>query len=328
MSEINECLNTLTPRVLDFPEAIKPPPDPLTWALDLFKAAVVEADMQSMETGADNNSEQQISYFDQQDPATFERFRSAILEGLAVHGSLELIDYRDDGGTLRDNADWSWQLFCDHFAKGLASRHPMGHYLKATLWTSCGEHVYKAHCDLADGFLVHLSGHKHVRVWPVPEPYLKKVIYDHGDFEGRMTTEPVDFELKPSQILFIPAGSMHEVVAHSGQAAVSVSYHMGSPFPLMSLCAQLNKLHPGAEITLPQDVMGLKKFDITFFQPSRFSQAELDWNQTAEVMPQELAEALLGVLKSSKLNSTALHQLLSVWWRTARRQSVYPGPYP
>lgn len=325
MSEINECLNTLTPRVLDFPEAIKPPPDPLTWALDLFKAAVVEADMQSMETGTDSNSEQQISYFDQQDPATFERFRSAILEGLAVHGSLELIDYRDDGGTLRDNADWSWQLFCDHFAKGLASSHPMGHYLKATLWTSCGEHVYKAHCDLADGFLVHLSGHKHVRVWPVPEQYLKKIIYDHGDFEGRMTTEPVDFELKPSQILFIPAGSMHEVVARSGQAAVSVSYHMGSPFPLMSLCAQLNKLHPGAEITLPQDVMGLKKFDITFFQPSHFLQAG---RGDIEAMPQELAEALMGVLKSSKLNSTALQQLLSLWWRTARSQSVYPGPYP
>ena len=325
MSEITKYLNTLTPRVLDFPAAIKPPPEPLTWALDLFKAAVVEADMQSLENGTQSDSEQRISYFDQQDPATFERFRSAILGGLAVHGSLELIDYRDDGGTVRDNADWSWQLFCDHFAKGLASSHPMGHYLKATLWTSCGEHVYTAHCDLADGFLVHLSGHKHVRVWPVPEQYLKKVIYNHRDFEGRMTTEPVDFELKPAQILFIPAGSMHEVVAHSGQAAVSVSYHMGSPFPLMSLCAQLNKLHQGAEISLPEDLMGLKKFDITFFQPSRFLKAGVSDNET---MPQELAEALLGVLKSSKLDSSALQQLLSVWWRTARRQSVYPGPYP
>jgi len=325
MSEITECLNTLTPRVLDFPERIKPPPDPLTWALDLFKAAVVEADMQSIETGTESDQEQQISYFDQQDPATYQRFRKGILEGRAVHGSLELIDYRDDGGTLRDNADWSWQIFCDHFQKGLASYHPMGHYLKATLWTSCGEHRYKAHCDLADGFLVHLTGHKHVRVWPVPEQYLNKVLYDHSDFEGRMTSEPVDFELKPSQILFIPAGSMHEVVAHSGQASVSVSYHMGSPFPLMSLCTQLNQLQPGAEISLSQDLMGLSKFDITFFQPSRFSQAG---RGDDEAMPRELVEALLKVLKSSKLNSTSLHQLLSAWWRTARRQPVYPGPYP
>ena len=325
MSEITECLNTLAPRVLDFPATITPPSDPLSWALDLFKAAVTEADMQSMETSTESDSEQQISYFDQQDPATFQRFRSAILESRAVHGSLELIDYRDDGGTLRDNADWSWQIFCDYFAKGLANNHPLGHYLKATLWASCGEHRYKAHCDLADGFLMHLSGHKHVRVWPVPEQYLKKVIYDHRDFEGRMTSEPVEFELKPAQVLFIPAGSMHEVVAHSGQAAVSVSYHMGSPFPLMSLCAQLNKLHQGAEISLPQDLMGLRKFDITFFQPSRFVHAGAGDN---EEMPQELAEALLGVLKSSKLNSAALHDLLSVWWRTARRQSIYPGPYP
>jgi hypothetical protein len=93
----------------------------------------------------------------------------------------------------------------------------------------------------------------------------------------------------------------------------------------MSLCAQLNKLHQGAEISLPEDLMGLKKFDITFFQPSRFLQAGVGDNET---MPQELAEALLGVLKSSKLDSSALQQLLSVWWRTARRQSVYPGPYP
>jgi len=125
--------------------------------------------------------------------------------------------------------------------------------------------------------------------------------------------------------LFIPAGAMHEVVAHGGQAAVSVSYHMGSPFPLLSLCAQLNKLHPGAEIVLPQDLMGRRKFDITFFQPSRFSQAGMGGDG---LMPKELAEALLGVLISNKLDKKALSELLSVWWRTARRQSVYPGAYP
>ena len=38
---------------------------------------------------------------------------------------------------------------------------------------SCGDHVYQAHCDLADGFLFHMRGRKRVRVWPVP-PYMKK----------------------------------------------------------------------------------------------------------------------------------------------------------
>jgi hypothetical protein len=33
------------------------------------------------------------------------------------------------------------------------------------------------------------------------------------------------------QALLILAGAMHDVVAQSGPAAVSVSYHMGSPYP-------------------------------------------------------------------------------------------------
>lgn len=325
MSKLTDCLDTHTPRILDFPAGITTPPDPVPWALEMFKTAVIYADMQSMQANTGNDSAHKISFFDQKDPACFQRFRSAIQNGRPVHGSLELVDYRHDGGTLRKNADWAWHIFYDQFKLGLAEKHPMGYYFKATLWMSCGEHSYKAHCDMADGFLMHITGYKHVRVWPVPEQYLQKVIYKHCDFEGRMTSEPIDFELKPGQILFIPSGAMHEVVALGRQSAVSVSYHMGSPFPLLIFCAQLNELQPGAEISLPQHLSGKLKFDLAFFQLARFAHA--GGGEDGESMPSELTEALLGVLKSNKLDSTAIRGLLSDWWRIALNQPIYPGPW-
>ena len=86
------------------PEGIPVPSDPVSWALEMFEADVVSADMQCMEQDPENESNQKISFFDQNDPECFNRFSTGIYQGLPVHGSLELIDYRDDGGALRKNA--------------------------------------------------------------------------------------------------------------------------------------------------------------------------------------------------------------------------------
>lgn len=193
------------------------------------------------------------------------------------------------------------------------------------MWMSCGKHRYEAHCDLFDGFLVHMSGYKRVRVWPVPKKYRQKVIFNHSDFEGRMASEPIDFELKPGQILFIPSGAMHEVVALGKQAAVSVSFHMGSPFPMPTLCIQLNKLLKGGEVSLPPYMKSINKFKMYFFEPTRFIKKAggLD-----DPMPEELFKALSGVLQSKHVDSKTMHKLLSYWWQIAMSRPIYQGPYP
>jgi hypothetical protein len=324
MSELTDCFLSTEPKLLQFPEGIEHPSDPVDWAMGLYANGVAEADMQIMRSSS-GDEELEISFFDQKDPASFERFKTALQSGQPVHGSLALIDYCDNDGMLRNGANWAWDVFNAQFAEGLAKCHPLGSYLKATLWTSCGEHRYRAHCDLADGFLLHISGHKRVRIWPVPEKYLHQTIFDHSDFEGRMESESIDFEMSPGQILFIPGGAMHEVVAHGETAAVSVSYHMGSPFPLLTLCDQLNRMAPDAEVSLPPEMMGQNKFELSFFQPTRHT------NQAGvmdEAMPDELANALLDVLHSQQLEPDAMRALLSDWWRLAVDQRAYQGPYP
>ena len=324
MSELTDCILSTEPKLLAFPEGIEHPSDPIAWAMKLYANGVAEADMQFTKSST-GGEEAEIAFFDQEDPETFERFKTALENGQPVHGSLALIDYCANDGMLRNGAAWAWDVFNAHFAKGLTQCHPLGSYLKATMWTSCGEHRYQAHCDLADGFLLHISGHKRVRVWPVPEKYLHQTIFDHSDFEGRMTSEPLDFEMSPGQILFLPSGAMHEVVAHGAKAAVSVSYHMGSPFPLLTLCEQLNRMAPKAQISLPPEMMGQSKFEISFFQPTRHTDK---MSVISDAMPNELANALTDVLRSQQLRPDAMRALLSDWWRLAVSQQAYQGPYP
>lgn len=324
MPELTDYLFTHTPKVLDFPEAFEHPPDPVPWALGLFAANLSEADMQLRESDA-GGPDSLLTFFNQKDPESFERFKHRIEYALPVHGSLALIDFCSGEATLRDNADWTWQVFEKHFARGLVEGHPMGSYLRASLWTSCGDHLYKVHCDLFDGFLVHLSGQKRVRVWPVPEIYRRKVIFNHSDFKGRMSSEPIDFEMEPGQILFIPSGAMHEVVARGEQPAVSVSFHMGSPFPLVTLCTQLNWMVRGGEVTLPQNMRKIDKFNMYFFEPSHFVR---QGSTPDGGMPEKLLKELAGVLRSKQIDATTLRRMLSNWWRLANSRNMYQGPYP
>jgi len=72
----------------------------------MFAASLAEADMQFREpcSGGDGSK---LLYFDQQDPASYERFRDRIENAQPVHGGLALIDYCVGDGTVRDNADWA-----------------------------------------------------------------------------------------------------------------------------------------------------------------------------------------------------------------------------
>jgi hypothetical protein len=324
MSELTDCLQTPLPKLFDFPADISLPSDLVPWALDMFAANLIQADMQIREPRSGKQGSE-ITYFDQQDPASIERFRLGIQNAQPVHGSLALIDYCAGEGVVRDNADWAWQVYNTQFAQGLAKCHLMGNYLRASLWTSCGEHRYEAHCDLADGYLLHMGGHKRVRVWPVPKKYRRKVIFNHSDFEGRMSSEPIDFELKPGQILFIPSGAMHEVIAHGRQAAVSVSFHMGSPFPMLTLCAQLNRMVRGGEVSLPPYMIKTDKFNLYFFEPTHFIGKA---SGSDNGMPDELIKQLSGVLQSKHVDSKMMRRLLSNWWRLAMSRTIYQGPYP
>lgn len=324
MSELTDYLQSNTPRVFDFPDALNHPPDPVPWALDMFSASVIEADMQSREQESGKPGSK-VTYFDQKEPASFERFKHRIESALPVHGSLALIDYCAGEAMLRDDADWAWEVFDKHFAKGLHERHPMGNYLRATLWMSCGDHLYEAHCDPFDGFLLHMSGRKRVRVWPLPKKYRRQVIFNHSDFKGRSSSEPIDFEMEPGQVLFIPSGAMHEVIAHGAPPAVSVSFHMGSPFPLPTLCTQLNWMVQGGEVSLPPYMRKIDKFNMYYFEPSRFV------GQTSgsdDGMPQELLKELAGVLQSKQIDVTTMRRMLSNWWRLANTRNMYQGPYP
>lgn len=49
MSELTGCLQTPLPKVFDFPTDISLPSDPVTWALDIFAANLIQADMQIRE---------------------------------------------------------------------------------------------------------------------------------------------------------------------------------------------------------------------------------------------------------------------------------------
>lgn len=290
----------------------------------MFAANLSEADMQSRERGSGAQASK-LTFFNQKDPASFDRFSQRIQNGLPVHGSLAVVDYCAGEAVLRENADWVWQVFDSLFARALLQCHPMGNYLRSTLWMSCGDHLYETHCDLFDGFLLHMCGYKRVRVWPVPEKYRRQVVFNHNDFEGRKATEPMDFEMDPGQILFIPSGAMHEVIAHGREPAVSVSFHMGSPFPLVTLCNQLNWMVQGGEVTLPPEMTRIDKFNMYFFEPSRFVQPAGNGD---DGMPETLRNELANVLQSEQIDSATLHRMLSNWWRLARSRNMYQGPYP
>ena len=135
-------------------EAIAFPEDALAWGLEMMARNGSEAALQmSPAPGAD------VIHLPVEDARRLQIFRERILEGLPVHGRLALIDFCSGEGTLRDQADWAWQAFHAEFREPLERVHPMGFYMMAMLWMSCGEHVYASLCE-TPGLLHTLQGVK------------------------------------------------------------------------------------------------------------------------------------------------------------------------
>jgi len=160
---------------------------------------------------------------------------------------------------------------------------------------------------------------------PVPKKQRETIVFNHSDFEGRMASEPMDFDLKPRQVLFIPSGAMHEVISIGEEPAVSVSYHMGSPFPLPTLCIQLNKMLQGGSVSLATNMKSINKFKMYFFEPTRFISKTKD---LVGEMPEELYQSLTDVLQPKNISETTMRGLMSSWWQIAMTQPLYQGPYP
>lgn len=324
MNKLSDYLQTHKPAVFNFPDDIKHPEASVDWSLNMFAENLTEADMQFREASSTESSPP-LSYFDQKDPASFSKFKHRIQSAEPVHGSLPLIDFCAGDGTVRNNASWAWQTYDSHFHQALTTFHPFGSYIRSTLWTSCGDHVYDAHNDPFDGFLFHMSGQKRVRVWPLPDEYRADVIFNHNDFKGRMTSDPLTFDLQPGQVLYIPSGAMHEVVSLGDEPSVSVSFHMGSPFPMHILCMQLNKMLQGGSVSLPKHMTSINKFKMYFFEPSRFNQERAS---SPTKIPQALSNAFKKILQTNNVHPSTLETLLSSWWQIASTHQLYQGPYP
>ena len=114
---------------------------------------------------------------------------------------------------------------------------------------------------------------------------------------------------------------MHDVVAHKAGPAVSVSLHMGSPYPLLTLCEELNALLGSEDVEVPAHMRSRDKFGIHVFEPARFG-------GDREHLPEALAVELLAVLSTRTIGREALQQVLDRWWRESVAAPHYRSPYP
>jgi hypothetical protein len=322
---LTDCFFTLTPKLFDLPEDIPRIEAPVDWAADFFQA-YPELSTLGYQPYADKNllvEKPILIPLDPEDPKQLANFVNGVKIGEPVHGRIELLHWSSTRYRALPNADWVVNIFINQFQEHLQQENPLGCYTKASLWLSSGEHRYKAHNDLVDGFLIHLSGKKQVRVWPIPESYRDETIFNLGDFEGRLKLEPEVFEMKPGQALFIPGGAMHDVV--SDDTTVSVSFHMGSVYPILNLSKELNEILGREEISVPESMASMVKDSIYFFQPSLFF---VRGKTATKGMPDVLSKALSGVLIRQTLDESELRDLLSKWWDQVIDQPTYFSPYP
>jgi ribosomal protein L16 Arg81 hydroxylase len=194
-----------------------------------------------------------------------------------------------------------------------------------TMWTSYGEHRYDIHCESFDGFLFHMSGCKLVRVWPVSKEHSDMVIFNQNYFEGKMTSETIEFNLKTEQILFIPSGEMHEVISIGDEPSVSVSFHMGSPFPMLMLCIQLNKMLQGGKASSSPKMNSINKFKMHFLS---ILVSLMLTTKSHDEMPEEFYQALVSAMQSENIASKTMRVLMSSRQQIAMTQPLYQWPYP
>ena len=344
MTELSDCLATHQPTLLAFPEGVQLMPDPVSWALRIFEVNAQYSTLQIMKWDRDGispeayqskkssagqggamASREDLYRLDQNDPQTFRTFLDGVQNGRAVHGRLELFKVFTDEIRSRQDVQWPFQIFRRFFYDALKRRHPLGFHATGSMWLSAGDSHYPPHMDIQDAVLMHLAGSKTIRLWPTPAEYLDQAVFSHEDLHGRMRSQPVEFTFQPGQIVFIPGGAVHEVIAHGNTPAVSVSLHMGSPYPLVILCQQLNKLSGREVAQLPDAMRTFDKDEAWYFEPSAFMDRG---HAEAGEIPAALFEALLNVMQYEEHDQSELQGLLNRWWQSAVQASSYFCPYP
>lgn len=326
---LSECLLSSEARLLDLPEAFPLPADPVAWAHQVCSAHPEDIRAQAMPqtVGADVTvHERALGLAPDTAPELVRRVLTGISKGAAAHASMELWHADSFGERIADPAAVPLKSFVvDSLGARQRELHPLGYYSKLTLWFSAHQHRYDAHCDVADGMLFQLKGEKVVEVWPAPGDRRQRILFDHAYGTRPMTSEGQRFHLSAGQVLFIPAGAMHEVIVASEQVSVSLSLHTGSPFPVMELCRDLNYMSgQGNSFGLPQGMLHRDKFHVCYFDP-----ALLAAGNSPERMPDALRDALMQALAPPPgFSQEQVAGLLDAWWRGALVTPRYPGPYP
>ena len=303
------------------------PADPVSWARSVCSAHPGDIRAQAMPQTLGvkvDDPGRALTLESDAAPELVRNVLTGISKGAAAHASMELWHADSFNERVADPAAVPFKNFVvDTFQSRLIELHPFGYHTKLTLWFSADKHVYDAHCDVADGMLFQLKGEKVVEVWPVPDERARQALFNHAYRFNPMATSGERFKVSAGQALFIPAGSMHEVVVASDQVSVSMSLHAGAPFPVIEMCRDLNHMSDhGEAIGLPEEMMHRDKFHVSYFDPAMFhGENRQQW------MPDALRTALLDtLLRSQGYTRERLGELLDFWWRQASSAPCYPGP--
>lgn len=327
LREFGDCLSTRAPRLLELPGEFPMPADPIAWAHGVCSAHPedIRAEAMPRTVGAEvKDPSKALSLAPDATPELVRNVLTGISRGAAAHAAMELWHQDSFGERVADPAALPFKAFMlEAFDQRLREQNPLGHHSKLTMWFSADAHVYKAHCDVADGVLFQLQGRKAVEVWPVPDERGRNALFDHSYHFEPMTERGQRFEIAAGQALFIPAGAMHEVTAGPDQVSVSMSLHMGSPFPVLELCRDLDHMSGAGEpFSLPDELRFRDKFRVAYFDPAMFRDTD---RQSG--MPAPLRDGLLDVLRCPpEVSPERTGALLDEWWRRALSTPCYPGP--
>ena len=329
LSNIRNCLYSSEPQLFDLPAEFPVPSDPVSWSHSVCTAhpgaISVEAMPQTIGVVVEDPG-RAVTLASDAAPELVRKVLTGISRGAAAHALMPLWHADSFVERVADQAVVPFKDFVvEYLGARLQELHPVGYYTKLTLWFSADKHLYAAHCDVADGLLFQLTGEKVVEVWPVPRERGTSPLFDHAYGTDRMTAPGRTFKVSAGQALFIPGGAMHEVVVASNQVSVSMSLHMGSPFPIIELCRDLNHMGDhGCTFELSEEMMQKNKFRVFYFEPAMFHS-----EHAQSRMPDTLSEALLNVLiRPQGCSRERTNELLDVWWRNAVITPRYPGPYP
>ena len=214
------------------------------------------------------------------------------------------------------------KLYREIFMDALNKINPLGHYVQATLWFSASKHVYKAHTDLADGFLFQIVGKKRVKIWPLPDDCHDAAIYNNDEAD-RQSLPYQEFELEAGDVLFIPAGAVHEVTVNEGYTSLSLSFHLGGSYPLMALCNDLNTIQKDYKFTLQERHKKTGKPYITLFNPSyKLVDDQTETNKISSLLCEKLCEVI-----ESDCSDDELAGYIEEWWLDKYNNPTYRGPY-